>query len=104
MKQNHLSSIGATLLAIFASEVVAFPGVLDAATRAKADRHIAGRQGVPDPTTTFNEKLQYVSNTGAHAFVAPNFAAGDQRGPCPGLNAMGMHSCPSIACLPTDNT
>ena len=38
-----------------------------------------------DPTT------QYVSTTGKHAFVAPNFAAGDQRGPCPGLNALANH-------------
>lgn len=29
--------------------------------------------------------------TGAHAFVAPNFNAGDQRGPCPGLNALANH-------------
>lgn len=47
------------------------------------------RQAVPDPITRFNAKKQFVSNTGAHAFVAPNRAAGDQRGPCPGLNAMG---------------
>lgn len=29
--------------------------------------------------------------TGDHAFVAPDFAAGDQRGPCPGLNALANH-------------
>ncbi|KAH6694830.1 hypothetical protein BKA61DRAFT_637428 [Leptodontidium sp. MPI-SDFR-AT-0119] len=63
MKQSQFSIVGATLLSIFASEVVAFPGVLE---------------------------LQHVSTTGEHAFVAPNLAAGDQRGPCPGLNAMGM--------------
>ncbi|MCJ1451366.1 hypothetical protein MMC28_001702 [Mycoblastus sanguinarius] len=38
-----------------------------------------------DPTT------QYVSTTGEYAWVAPNFAAGDQRGPCPGLNALANH-------------
>ena len=32
----------------------------------------------------FDPSTQYVSTTGSHAFVAPNFAAGDQRGPCPG--------------------
>jgi len=90
MKQVHLSYVGATLLSIFAPEVAAFPGVLEAATRAKADRHIVGRQEAPDLNPTFNEKLQHVSTTGEHAFVAPNLAAGDQRGPCPGLNAMGM--------------
>ncbi|CZT08092.1 uncharacterized protein RCO7_09573 [Rhynchosporium graminicola] len=91
MKQGHLSYIGATLLGILASEVAAFPGVLQAATRAKADRHIEGRQGAPDLTPIFNEKLQHVSNTGKHVFLAPDFAAGDQRGPCPGLNAMANH-------------
>nr|XP_018915905.1 PREDICTED: aromatic peroxygenase-like [Bemisia tabaci] len=40
----------------------------------------------------FNPKVQLVKNTGEHAFVAPNFAAGDQRGPCPGLNAMANHN------------
>lgn len=29
--------------------------------------------------------------TGEHAFVAPDFGAGDQRGPCPGLNALANH-------------
>jgi hypothetical protein len=29
--------------------------------------------------------------TGAHAFQPPNFAQGDQRGPCPGLNALANH-------------
>lgn len=32
-----------------------------------------------------------VSVTGIHAFLAPDFAAGDQRGPCPGLNALANH-------------
>ncbi|EEQ84784.1 hypothetical protein RJZ56_005528 [Blastomyces dermatitidis] len=29
--------------------------------------------------------------TGKHAFVPPNFEAGAQRGPCPGLNALANH-------------
>ena len=40
---------------------------------------------------SFDAKSQHVSTTGSHAFVAPNFAAGDQRGPCPGLNALANH-------------
>lgn len=40
---------------------------------------------------TFDPGAQYVSTTGNHAFVAPNFLAGDQRGPCPGLNALANH-------------
>ncbi|KJZ75261.1 hypothetical protein HIM_05455 [Hirsutella minnesotensis 3608] len=30
--------------------------------------------------------------TGRHKFVPPNFEAGDQRGPCPGLNALANHN------------
>ncbi|ORY14130.1 hypothetical protein BCR34DRAFT_662784 [Clohesyomyces aquaticus] len=40
-------------------------------------------------TPPFDAKQQYVSNQGAHKFVAPS--GNDQRGPCPGLNAMANH-------------
>ena len=39
--------------------------------------------------TTFDPTSQHVSTTGQYAFVAP--ADGDQRGPCPGLNALANH-------------
>jgi len=39
----------------------------------------------------FDPSAQYVSTTGSNAFMPPNFAAGDQRGPCPGLNALANH-------------
>ena len=39
----------------------------------------------------FDPSTQEVSTTGTHAWVAPNFGAGDQRGPCPGLNALANH-------------
>lgn len=32
-----------------------------------------------------------VETTGDHAFQAPDFDAGDQRGPCPGLNVLANH-------------
>lgn len=41
--------------------------------------------------TNFNAQEQYVSTKGEYAFVPPNFDAGDQRGPCPGLNALANH-------------
>ncbi|KAB8556610.1 hypothetical protein FH972_025647 [Carpinus fangiana] len=37
----------------------------------------------------FDASKQYVSNKGKYAFVAPG--PNDQRGPCPGLNAMANH-------------
>ena len=39
--------------------------------------------------TTFDPTSQRVSTTGKYAWVAPG--AGDQRGPCPGLNALANH-------------
>ncbi|KAK5117333.1 hypothetical protein LTR62_005950 [Meristemomyces frigidus] len=48
-----------------------------------------------DPTASLKKRVvfdaaaQYVDTTGTHAFVAPG--ATDQRGPCPGLNAMANH-------------
>lgn len=37
----------------------------------------------------FDPVAQKVSTTGTHAWVAPK--SGDQRGPCPGLNALANH-------------
>lgn len=49
------------------------------------------RQQVEKRASTFDASKQHISTTGQNAFVAPNFAAGDQRGPCPGLNALANH-------------
>lgn len=75
-----------------ASVTNAFPGILDALQEARSidSGAILERQTAPDPSTRFNAQEQYVSTSGEHAFVAPNLAGGDQRGPCPGLNAMGV--------------
>lgn len=67
-----------------AASVMAFPALVE---------ELAKRQSTaaPDLVSYFDASLQYVSTTGEHAFVAPNFEAGDVRGPCPGLNAMANH-------------
>ena len=39
----------------------------------------------------FDAEAQRISVTGIHKFVPPDFAKGDQRGPCPGLNALANH-------------
>ncbi|KAF2088265.1 Cloroperoxidase [Saccharata proteae CBS 121410] len=39
----------------------------------------------------FNAEQQLVDVSGDHAYQPANFAAGDLRGPCPGLNAMANH-------------
>jgi hypothetical protein len=74
-------------LGALASTVAAFPTVLDEFQKASS-RNEKRLLGV---APGFNADLQHVSTTGDHAFVAPDFAAGDVRGPCPGLNAMANH-------------
>ncbi|KAK8055643.1 hypothetical protein PG993_000870 [Apiospora rasikravindrae] len=39
----------------------------------------------------FDPLTEPVDVSGKHAFQPPNFEKGDQRGPCPGLNAMANH-------------
>jgi hypothetical protein len=44
-------------------------------------------------TFTINTDTDFrlLTVTGEHSFIPPNFDAGDQRGPCPGLNALANH-------------
>lgn len=71
--------------------VSAFPALSEQATRA-----LARVAFIPPKhekrAIAFDAAAQLVDVTGAHAFVPPNFAAGDQRGPCPGLNALANHN------------
>ncbi|KAF5706718.1 Aromatic peroxygenase [Fusarium mundagurra] len=39
----------------------------------------------------FDSKKQRISVSGEHEFLPPNLKAGDERGPCPGLNALANH-------------
>ncbi|KAI4161935.1 MAG: hypothetical protein LQ342_004383 [Letrouitia transgressa] len=56
---------------------------------AGAKRDELSKRQAPSATPPFDANLQYVSTSGAHAFEAPS--GNDQRGPCPGLNAMANH-------------
>ena len=49
------------------------------------------RQKTEKRQSTFDPAAQLVSTTGSNAWQAPDFAGGDQRGPCPGLNALANH-------------
>ena len=89
-------------LAFCASEVVAFPAAAieyaakaerDPVAAAKIEGAIAAHRA-HRRAPGFNATAQYVSNKGTHAFNPPsnvNTQTGDQRGPCPGLNAMANH-------------
>jgi len=48
------------------------------------------KRQTPVSIPPFDAASQYVSNQGQHAFVPPGPT--DQRGPCPGLNAMANHN------------
>lgn len=87
--------LGSTLL----NGATAYPQiatqVLEArAAEAGADAEavdLESRQINPPPVLPpgFDPKFQYVSNKGKYKFVAPGPT--DQRGPCPGLNALANH-------------
>lgn len=72
-----------TVVSALTGGIAAFPTVADSIARGGA-RH---KRQVPSLFPAFSAEHQYVSTSGKHEFVAPNLAAGDQRGPCPGLNA-----------------
>lgn len=83
---------------LFVLPALAFPLLPDNAVEALSKR-LTKSGNCPYSSTnkpdkrqvTFDPSTQYVSTTGANAFVPPDFAAGDQRGPCPGLNALANH-------------
>jgi len=71
-------------LAALIEQSYAFPAIAEEAVRIAAANAPEQKRQLVSPG--FNAGLQYVSNKGAHKFVAPSKT--DLRGPCPGLNAM----------------
>lgn len=101
-------------LSALSSVVLAFPSVVggslpSADVIAKLTEGLQGlakesheKRLLIDPLTAPVDGEQYpsvawpISNisstvTGDHSFIPPDFSAGDQRGPCPGLNALANH-------------
>ena len=89
-------------LALYSTEIAAFPShMFDLSMSEEEKRSIANiattieaeaksrRAGTP-LAPGFSASEQYVSTTGANAFVPPG--PDDLRGPCPGLNAMANHA------------
>jgi hypothetical protein len=87
----------AAVLAFATTEVAAFPSFAteyaEAVARAQSGKRSTLLQDrkVIEKRVSFDPASQYVSTEGEHAFVPPNFEAGDVRGPCPGLNAAANH-------------
>ncbi len=97
------SSITLGILAFSFTSVAAFPSIAleAAAKRAEAQtkekrcpyadvNQIAKRVNGIAPG--FDAAAQRIDVSGQHAFVPPDFTAGDLRGPCPGLNALANHN------------
>ncbi|KAH7309175.1 oxidase [Stachybotrys elegans] len=55
------------------------------------DQLIAGLYAIKEKRLIIDPATQPVPVDGIHVFRPPNFSAGDQRGPCPGLNALANH-------------
>ena len=87
-----------TFITLLAIRTNAFPHIAADALKSLA-RDPNSPSGCPYTNTNkpgkrqngFDPSTQYVSTTGPHAFVAPDLTGGDQRGPCPGLNALANH-------------
>ena len=97
MKQVISLIVFASLLAL---QIVAFPhmdaktlrDLLKRGSESKACPFAHGNIDMKKKRQVgFDPTAQHVSTTGEHAWVAPDFTAGDQRGPCPGLNALANH-------------
>lgn len=89
------------IIAVFLSAVAAWPTAVfeeasliynatDADITASLEKAYKLLKVVPRQLS-FNPQNQFVPTTGQYAFQSPNYAAGDQRGNCPGLNALANH-------------
>jgi len=79
-----MKTFASSLVALaLTGSAVAYPSIL-----AHLEEQQAGQGSVlkRQSTPSFDAASQYISNKGKYAFVAPG--PNDQRGPCPGLNAM----------------
>jgi hypothetical protein len=66
----------------------AYPSILQHLEEQGSSASREKRQ-LPGVVPPFDAKSQYIDTTGQYAFKAPGPT--DQRGPCPGLNAMANH-------------
>ena len=81
---------------LFAASASAFPALSpDAANvlaRAASSMELVQASGVLEKRQIpFDPVSQRVDVSGEHEWRAPDLAGGDQRGPCPGLNALANH-------------
>lgn len=82
----HSFSTG-LLLFNAATSVLAFPSLANLGSQKNSRVHVKRVLGV---NPGFDASAQQVDVSGIHAFMPPGH--GDQRGPCPGLNALANHN------------
>ncbi|KAF5260949.1 hypothetical protein FOXYS1_8378 [Fusarium oxysporum] len=75
--------------------VYGFPSYLESPVGKVVSARLSGK--VNDAVRSHDKRLSLglaskpIKVTGEHEFIPPNFEKGDQRGPCPGLNALANH-------------
>ncbi|KAF4474699.1 oxidase [Fusarium agapanthi] len=75
--------------------VYGFPSYLEGPVAKVVSARLSGK--VNDAVRSHDKRLALglaskpIKVTGEHKFIPPNFEKGDQRGPCPGLNALANH-------------
>ncbi|KAI8168790.1 Dothistromin biosynthesis peroxidase dotB [Colletotrichum sp. SAR 10_70] len=92
MKSHYFLS----LLPCLSSGVQAFPAYMngpisDAVASRLSDKLAGAFHEVHKKRLLFDPLTAPIDVTGDHEFIAPDFENGDQRGPCPGLNALANH-------------
>ncbi|KAK2000999.1 oxidase [Colletotrichum falcatum] len=93
MKPHCLVSV----LPCLASGAVAFPAYLGEAlgndVDSKLSEQLAGvfHEAAHERRLLFDPATAPIDVAGSHRFIPPDFEKGDQRGPCPGLNALANH-------------
>ena len=91
-----ISKLSFVLFALSTIQVTAFPrinadgvkGLTKLAKKSSECPHLAKNKELKRQTT-FDPTSQQVSTAGVYSWISPG--AGDQRGPCPGLNALANH-------------
>lgn len=90
----HLAKMISSRILIFLSSILAicdaYPNIAEHLAREARGRRSDSLYSKLRKRITFDAKAQLVDVTGNHAFQPPG--SQDQRGPCPGLNALANHN------------
>jgi hypothetical protein len=93
MKTSGIVALGLAALAGLADAFATPQNLARLAQRdgLTVEKIVEGLASVKEKRLLFDVAREPIQVDGIHEFRAPNFKAGDQRGPCPGLNALANH-------------